>query len=345
MFGWRAGVTGERVSLGPLGFAGLGGQIALDRFGARFRLDDVSWSGGSVRGIGEVDLRRDDMPVRLELEIDGAETDRVLAEHDVDVSGVATRLAGTIHYRFPSDSPLAGEGSIDLDLLPAPDLSGLPLHGTLSARVTQGTISTEAATLRSEDQAILARGTWELPTGRAEIDWEGTTLAVEELVALVPGEGDERWRPTAGRGTHGGTLRIEGDRLETDVQLDLEDVRTPTLPLDRVVGGFLVTPDRVEDLRLELTRDSEALVVSGEIPFDETSIELAVDLVDVDIESMRPWIPFGVPIDGRSSGRIELSIVDDPRSPATSSRPWPNPSSKVSPSTRSRCGSAGHRTE
>lgn len=307
-FGWRAELASPRLRVADETFDDLDAQVALDRFGARLQVDSAAWSGGTVRGVGSVDFEDAALPVDTELHVDDVDLQRVLTEHGVELGSLSTRVSGSLRYRFPGAEPLAGSGSADLDLV-AGRGQGLPLEGIVTARIRDGVVRTEAARLRAERQSVLARGDWDLSTGQARFEYEGTSLAVDELVSLVPGDASQPWRPREGAGTFEGTMSLApGGRVDADVHLLLDRVALPSIDFDRVVGGFRVSPDGLSDLRLELQRPGEALVVSGNVPFDDPGIDLEVDLVDVAIDSIRSWVPVDLPIEGRTSGRVELRI-------------------------------------
>lgn len=332
-FGWRSRVTGPHLVAWGRPLDDVTGTLAADRYGVRFFLERARYADGQLDGTIDYESRGDGRPIAVALNFANLDADTVLADQAIPAHGFASRLAGRVEYRFPIKTPQQGSGRGEVEVIPVnptPDASladpdatvdephavvRLPLAGAFPLRIEDGVVRSEAVSLRSAKQSILASGWYDIDRERGRYEYEIASLDVTEvgdrLPILDPGETPSLWLPKTGEGTLAGTLYLEPGNVATDLRLELENVTTASLSASRLSGGLFVTPQQIETLHLELGDEHQALLIRGRIPFlddDPRGMAMSFDAMAWPLDEIRPWVPFELPMNGPISGHLELFI-------------------------------------
>ncbi|MEM1202867.1 MAG: translocation/assembly module TamB domain-containing protein [Acidobacteriota bacterium] len=319
------------------------GRLRADRAALRLALDGATYAGGDLSGSIDVGMGGTEAnggrgrALDVDLTFDGVGLDPLLADQEIAVDGFASRLRGRVTYSCDLRSHRRGDGRGEITLVADPEAPGLALEGAFPLRIDEGVVSTEAASLRSTRQSLLAGGRYDLASKTGRFDYEIETNDVAELMPLVPGGRQQPpppWRPSGGRGRLEGVLHLGPGDVASDLRLRLEDVVTPRLSAATARGGLRIEPGAIENLRLDLGDGDQALVVRGRIPLtadgagEREPTTLAFDAFDWPMDLVRPWLSFELPVDGVISGRLDLEIDAaaepdpqiDPESDAPTSR-------------------------
>lgn len=316
IFGWRNGRWSFRADVTSPG---------LDLFG--FRLDEVAGEatggpervrfelargrleGGSAAGSFELGLGPG-RPARLDLAIEDADLDRVLARFDVPVAGLAGAVSGPFVYEFPLAGAAEGrgEGSFTITAVERPGAE--PVFGTASLTLADGAAELPSFELSLPAQRVAGSARFELATGAGRVDLaivSDDLGALGNLSPLLPAEAI--WRPTAGRGEIALGLDLRRGAVRAEIDLALEAVESPGAAADRVVGSLVVTDRAIEQMRLLLERAGARLAVAGDVPFDESAPTLELELLAEGwpVEDAGPWLPFELPLAGPVVGRVALT--------------------------------------
>jgi hypothetical protein len=311
--------------------ADLESAFRIDSQRVAFDVEKARYSGGSVKGPVVVDLAAASAPgkgrpVDLDLQVTGLSVRQFLAEQFPEELGgpkpvveLAARGSGRVRYRFLSSAPLAGRGAASLILAPAAGERGLPVGGALPLELQAGVLKSGPLHLISGAQAIDGGFSFDLVRGRGSADYRLASADLGGLAPLLPapppGEKPAFWWPSAGRGTAGGRVEIEGSRYTAQVELDLAPVVAPALAADRVTGVLTLTPEAVSGLRLDVTRGTGSLRVTGSVPIPAPGKTNASGL-QIGIEAARfPLRDAGYFLDdlglagasGEATGRIDLA--------------------------------------
>jgi autotransporter translocation and assembly factor TamB len=316
IFGWRKGSWSFRADVTSPG---------LDLFG--FRLDEVAGEatggpeavrfdlargrieGGSAHGRFELGLGAG-RPARLELAVEDADLDRVLARFDVPVSGLAGAVSGPFRYDFELARAAAGRGEGDFTIAPIERPGAEPALGSARVVLAGGAAELPAFELTLPGQRVSGSARFEIAGGAGRVD---LAIASDDLgtlagrTRLLPEEAI--WRPAAGGGEIGVRLVLARGAARAEFELALDDVEAPGARADRVEGTLVATDSGLERLRLLLERDGARLAVAGDVPFDERAAGLDLELLAEGwpVEEARPWLPFELPVAGPLQGRVELT--------------------------------------
>ncbi len=327
--GWRGRLAADRLEIWDRRIEDFRGSLAADRYGFRIGIDQADYAGGIVDGRLAWEPKEEGRPWTIDLGFRGLDFNTVLADQQIASSGYASRLDGRLSYRFLSERSGRGDGSAEMELVadnvppaqtpeedrqePSP---GLPLTGAFPLRIAGGIVRADAIGVRSERQSILASGSYDLETRKGTYDYEITSADLAELIPVLPFDpGDEPplWLPAAGRGELEGTLYLAPDQTSADVRMRLEDVVAPGATARYVSGAMHLTDTAAESLRLELGDGTEALLLHGDMPYEpdaERPMKFAFESFDWPLASVRPWLDFELPVDGRISGHLDL-LIDD----------------------------------
>ncbi len=317
--GWRSRLAAEELQIWNRRVEDFAGSLVADRYGFRIGIDAARYAGGLVSGAVAWEPKEEGRPWILDLGFRGLRLDTLLADQEIPTAGYAARLGGHLTYRFPAQLSGYGDGTGEVDVEPDPESPGLPLAGAFPLRITGGTVRTDAISLQSERQSVLAGGWYHLGRGDGAFDYAITSADVTELVPLLLLEESGEpflWLPDAGRGDLEGTLHLRpaaAGGASADLRLRLRDVVAPGARARRVTGAMHLTADAARSLRLALGDGDEALLVRGEMPYEpdaEGPIELAFDAVGWPLEAVRPWLDFELPVGGRISGHLDLTADD-----------------------------------
>ncbi len=321
--GWRSRLSAGELEIWNRRIADFEGSLVADRFGFRIGIDQAGYAGGELTGALAWEPKQDGRPWTVDLGFNGLELDTVLADQGIASSGYASRLGGRLSYRFLSELAERGDGAGELELVAdnvPPEAGkrnvppGLPLTGAFPLRIAGGVVRTDSISVRSERQSVLASGSYDLATGKGAYDYEITSADLPELIPVLPFDAAAEpalWLPTAGRGELEGTLYVAPEETSADLRLRLEDVVSPGASARFVAGAMHLTDTAAESLRLELGDGGEALLLYGDMPYEpdaERPIEFTFEAFDWPLASVRPWLDFELPVDGRISGHMDLRV-------------------------------------
>lgn len=310
-FGWRSQITAPSLLAWDRSLRNVEGGLVADRYGTRFVLDGASYGGGTLQGNITYEHEVEGRPTTVDLDFEAVELDHLLADQKIPVVGSASRVAGTLLYRFDLGKSQQGQGRAEMALTVDPTQEGLPLAGAFPVRIEDGVIRSDSIGLISDQQSLLAAGSYDLRRLAGSFDFEVASADLSQLAPLLPLADDEPslWLPTAGKGTMSGTLFLEPGQASSQMRLRFEQVVTPSFAARQASGSFHLDGQGVRDLRLELADGEQALLMEGRIPFASSvddPMDLRFNAFDWPMDEVHPWIPFELPFDGDVSGRLEL---------------------------------------
>ncbi|MFY9825211.1 MAG: translocation/assembly module TamB domain-containing protein, partial [Thermoanaerobaculia bacterium] len=302
----------------------LGGEKRID-----VKIDRAKYAGGGVSGQVGVEYgkeTREGIPVSLDLDLAGLEIQKLVADQfpgqDLPiVGGLVGRAQGRLKYQFSHLAAAAGTGRAELHVQ-GESGGGLPLEGDLPIALDRGVISASNLHLTSPGQDITSTGfTYDIPHDSGKLDFQLVSQDVSPLNPVLaghpkPGEPPPLWLPTAGRGTAAGTYTFDHAGYSLRLDLDLHDTVAPVARADSVHGSLTLNPQAVDDLRLELTREGGAVMVTGRVPLPPAGkttatepIALAVDAVQWPADGLGYFLPPQMSglLKGQLSGRVDLS--------------------------------------
>lgn len=314
---WQGAVGSDALRVLNWPLTAVQGQARGDARTVQLDLERAGYREGTLRGTIDVDISQSSRPTNLALELAGVDAAAALADLQIPVTAVASRLNGEIAYRFNFDAPDRGDGELDLALAAAPDGTGaLPLSGAAPFRLARGVLRTEALRLEAPGQQVSASGQYDLAAKRGRFDWQVETSAAGALAVLLPppdpGEPAPAWIPARGRGTLSGALLLGPGGVSADVTLALADVVAPGLTADSATGTLRASERAIEDLALRFTRPGGELTVAGNVPLlpGGGALALVVDASAWPLAEARPWLPEEIaawPLDGAFTGRVTLA--------------------------------------
>jgi len=302
----------------------LGGLNRID-----VKIDHARYAGGAVSGQVGVEYSketREGIPVVLDLDLSGLEIQKVIADQfpgqDLPIVGGLVGLAGgKVKYQFGHLAVAAGTGRADLHVK-GQGGGGLPLEGDLPVALDRGVVSATNLHLTSPGQDITSSGfTYDISHSRGQLDFKLVSQDVSPLNPVLaghpkPGEPPALWLPTEGKGTASGTFAFDHDDYNLRLDLNLMDAVAPVTRADTVHGSLTLNPRAVDDLRLELTREGGAVMVTGRVPLPPAGrttatepIALAVDAVQWPADGLGYFLPPQMAglVKGQLSGRVDLS--------------------------------------
>ena len=322
-FEWRReawGFRGEVVSPGLdlFGFRldELAGSVAGEARTIRLDISSGRFEGGAVTGSFAVDLEPGSYPARLDLALEDADLERVLARFSVPITGLAGELSGPFRYDFDLLDAERGEGGGELQILPATAPGArVPATGSVLVRLAEGRVELPAIELATSGQRVTASGVYDLAARRGAFDLETQSEDLAELVRLLPfAEPGSLWQPTSGTGLVSGRIEIAPRGFAADLDLACAAVEAPGFSAARLSGSVRATESAVEALDLLLERPGARLALSGRLPYAEEGargggggLDLRLRAEGWPVESAAPWLPFALPLEGRVQGTLVLS--------------------------------------
>ncbi len=163
--------------------------------------------------------------------------------------------------------------------------------------------------------------TYDIPHASGQLDFQLLSRDVGPLHPLlaghpVPGEPPPFWLPTQGHGTAAGTFTFAHSDYDLRLALDLHDTVAPVTRADSVHGSLTLNPRAVDDLRLELTREGGAVMVTGRVPLAPAGRTAAAEPLALAVDAVQ-WPAAGLGyflspeltrlFQGQLSGRVDLS--------------------------------------
>ncbi len=313
---YRGGLKAPRMKCFDLALSDLSGAVDLEDQSLRIEIEGGSFAGGQIAGWIEAEFGATNTPVEVDLEFHQLEVDRLLQEQGIPIQGIASRVDGDLTYRSTQPERRRGTGWGQLFLWPE-DREGIPWVGDIPFTIDEGKLSSSAVLLTSENHRVLASGALDLVTGTGRVDFEATTKEAGELASLLlpylGGQADAAWVPLKGRGSLEGNLSLPSRGVVVaEVQLDLTEVVSSELKVDRLRGSFRADGGGVDPLNIEMSRAGGALLATGEVHYGGdvpggTEIALDFDAVDWPLEEVASWQELGIPLAGAISGRLSLA--------------------------------------
>ena len=291
------------------------GCLQVDRDGARYRIENARYGNGSIVGSVRMAMGSDDAPVELDLRIERVDVERLLQDQRIPISGLSATATGSFSYRFARNEPRSGYGWVDLRIERElePDGDGLPVNGSAVLSIGDGRLRIEAVRWTSENQLMVAAGSYDMVANRGRIDVEIATEAIEEVLALLPiADPQAIWLPDGGRGVVSAEVLLDGDAVTVVTEMNLTNVTAPGFEAERLQGTFALDAIGLQDIRIELLRPAAALIVTGSVALvDEAAaqgrgLSLALDAEGWPLSEFEPWLPFELPLRGLFSGGATL---------------------------------------
>jgi hypothetical protein len=333
--GWSYAGTASSARVATLGrvFQDMAMAFTGRREGIDVKVDRARYAGGTVSGLVGVEYSketRDGIPVALDLDYSGLDiqtliSDQFPGEELPIVSGLAGKARGTLKYRFGHQAVVAGTGRADVHVQGV-NGAGLPIAGDLPITLDRGVVASRDLHLTSPGQDITSHGfTFDIPRGTGQLDFRLVSQDVAPLDPLlrgkpVAGEPPPFWLPTQGKGTAEGTVTFARNDYALRLLLDLHDVVAPVTTADTAHGSLSLNPRAVEDMRLELTREGGAVMVTGRVPLAPPGRTAASEPLALAVDAVQ-WPAAGLGyflgpeltglFQGQLSGRLDLSGFPD----------------------------------
>ncbi len=317
-FGWRSRVTSPLLHLWDRRLEDFTGFLSADRYSAHLVISEALYGGGKIDGSFDVEIAQEGRPSSVEINFHDVTLDTVLADQGIPAGKCAARLNGSLVYEFPFGDGKHGDGHGEVELSEDLELEGLPLTGSFPLRIDDGVVRTGTLALRSDRQSILASGWYDTNRQRGLFEYEVASADLRQLayvLQLAPAEGEPwpEWLPTSGKGRLAGSLHLTPGETATEVSLDLEKVLGPSVRSPQNLAGTLrVDKRRIEPLRVQLSDGVSALMIEGRMPLvddDPQGLALTFDAFNWPLEAVHPWLEFDFPLEGRISGRLDLTAV------------------------------------
>ncbi|HEV8630288.1 MAG TPA: translocation/assembly module TamB domain-containing protein [Thermoanaerobaculia bacterium] len=337
-FSWKPGVWGyrgqaraSRLRALYWDLSALEASIVGDRNAVWADIDGARYGGGGITGWVEVALhgqgrgaragRASAEPpagdhlrrTRLQLRLDGIDSEKFLDDSHIPVGDLAARFSGTLDYRFAEADWRHGSGVGDLRLAGDPRQGhGLAIAGNLPLVIDRGMVSAQAVRLFAPGQELTGAARYALPSDTGAIDYHVDStdfgpLAQALPVTPAPDGGAPLWLPTRGRGELVGTLQLAPGRAATDLHLALTDAVARGLAADRATGVVSFNGQAVENMRLELAKGQGAALIAGRIELAKGAPwTLGLDVAGWPVEDARPWLNFDLPVSGPFTGAVTL---------------------------------------
>jgi autotransporter translocation and assembly factor TamB len=311
-WGWRARIESPGLDLFGFRVDDLAGLANGDARAIGFDLERGRFAGGAVHGSFSVGLEAPRFPARLDVRVDGAGLDDVLARFGVPVRGFAGEARGELAYDFDLREAERGSGEGRFDILAATRVAAgeVPAAGSAVVRLARGAVDLPSFELASPAQRASGSVHYELGSGSGRVDVAVDSQDVGLLLRRIePLPREAVWLPTAGSGTATAHLDIARGSTRVEVGLDLTGVVAPGLAADTVRGDLVVGERAVERIDLNLHRGTAAVSLAGRLPFDPHDTGLSLDLTAEGwpAEDARPWLPFALPLSGPVHGELRLS--------------------------------------
>ncbi|HEX2254044.1 MAG TPA: translocation/assembly module TamB domain-containing protein [Thermoanaerobaculia bacterium] len=325
---YHGSVTSERLRFERRVFTEVLAEVAGGDEAVRVDVERAGYAGGRLADVlvrveladaaGEEGGGR---PVRVEGGFADLSVATLVADQEIEselLADVTGRATGTFQYRFRSDDPLAGSGSVDLRLAGVRGLYvELPLDARAELAIRRGALSSDDILVTAPGQRITAAGTYDLQatTGSFEFDLRSRDLA--RLAAALPLEtrGEPPWLPTAGAGTATGQVDFGPETVALRAQVDLAGVRTATLQADRITGGVAWEDGTLTLSDLVLEGPGQRLLATGRYDFDAATGRFEYRLNSQDLGELAGLIPFEggppawLPTAGAGTVEGELEIL------------------------------------
>jgi|GEM_PF-598039 len=283
-------------------------------------------------------------PVDLDLEIRGLALQPFLADlfprqfagREPPVVELAGRASGRLRYRFQSSQWRLGTGQADLRVEAAPagiaGSRGLPVAGEIPLRMAGGVLTGGTVVITAPGQEATVTGfAYNLDRDAGRLDYRLLSRDAGALAPLFPPvaprlpsqhwtgprETSPIWLPNTAHGTASGAITLTRQGYSALMDLDLQGVVSHSLgSADRLHGTLTIEPLAVENLRLEATAGTGALIVSGRIPLarpgravPDQPLDLAIDAAQWPAAGLVPYLPAWFPVAGlrgEVSGRLDL---------------------------------------
>lgn len=307
------GLSSRAINAFGRSLRGMSGRLIVDSDGARYRIEEAQYGGGSVSGSVRMGLGSGEAPVEIDLQLDRVRVSNLLADQKIPLAGLAGTTSGTFSYQFARRDAATGDGWADLAISRDESQVGMPVDGSAVFNIRGGTLESDAIRLLSDRQVILGSGFYEIPQRVGEFEFSVSTEEIDEVLDLLPiADADSAWQPSEGRGTVRAVLGIQASRVEVTTEFDLDDVRARGYSADRLQGRLDVNSTGITDLRLEMLQPEAGLIVTGAIEFaDAARASGGHLLVEVDAEGWplsdgNAWLPFDLPTEGPFSGGITI---------------------------------------
>jgi translocation and assembly module TamB len=320
VWGFRGEARSRRLRALHWDVTDVAASVVGDRNAVWADIDSGAYGGGTVRGWVEVTLPGSRRPgadgrrrTRLQLRLAGIDAEAFLLDSDIPVGDLASRIAGTLDYRFVETDWRHGSGVADLRLSADPrGGGGPPFAGPLSLVIDRGVVEAQGVRLTAPGQVLTGGARYGFAADHGSIDYRVASTDLGPLSRAIPTRpaddgGAPLWLPTEGSGELSGTLRLAPGAVRTELRLALADAVARGLAADRAEGVVVLSGDAVERLDLALEREGAAALIGGVIPFDEgPPWSVAIDAAGWPIEDARPWLDFDLPVAGPFTGMVTL---------------------------------------
>lgn len=313
-WGLRGTMTSERAQLFGWPLSGFEGVVSLDRGAALVDVERAGFGGGELVGRLAVNLALEERPAQLDLSLSGVELQELAGQLGIPVENLGGRVSGPFSYGFALLEPDRGTGWAQLEVAAGEaGRARIPFRGGVPVVIERGEVSIPGLQLVSTDHRLTASGRYSLARGGGRFEYHLEIDRVGSLGRLLPIEtGPEPllWWPTRARGTATGVIRLGPAATTVTIDLQLSNVEAPGIRARQLRGAMRIGETGVDALRLDLRQPDGALLITGSIPFEDTStgppFDLSLQAAGWEISQARPWLPFELPIEGSFTGSVRM---------------------------------------
>ena len=324
-------VRSSRIEFDGRRFTSIVAELDGDQDVLRVDVERAGYAGGTLAGLVTVSIGdRGDADEPLPVAVDGRFADllidQVLDDLELEtdaLDGVRGRARGTLDYRFTSDDLFAGSGRarVDLAAVSRGVRGELPLSGGGTFAIRDGVLSSEDAELAGGGQRLAASGRYDLGASRGSFDLRLVTGDLGRLAAALPldratagGAEPPGWFPTAGRGTATATLTLLPEDFRLRGRVDLAELATPALALDRLAAPFVLEDGVLSSDDLAAEGPDQRLYASGSLDLESGRTEVDYRLTSGDLGRLAAFVPYEgerpawLPAGGRGTSEGRLVI-------------------------------------
>jgi len=325
-------VRSARIDFGGRRFTAIVADLEGDQDVLRVDVERAGYAGGTLAGlvtvsIGEREGEEAPVPVAVDGRFADLSIERVLDDLALETDALDDlrgRASGTLDYRFTSDDLLAGSGTARVEVAAVAEgtRGELPLSGGGSFALRDGVLSTDDVELAGGGQRLAAAGRYDLPAGRGSFDLRLVSSDLGRLAAALPldpetagGAEPPGWLPTAGRGTATATLTLVPEDFRLQGRVDLVELSTPALDLDRLEAPFALADGVLSSDDLVAEGPDQRLYASGSLDLESGRVEADYRLASEDLGRLAAFVPFEgerpawLPAGGRGTSEGRL-VVD-----------------------------------
>ncbi len=272
--------------------AGLKAGIDVTGDRAKVRIESGEFQGGRITGTYLLSQYAEPYPMAVNLHYSGVSLEGLLANWDLEGSGLRGAATGTLRYSWEGNALLEGKGSGTADLNPGARAFGnapypMPVSGRINYSFAGGTLTFRDSTLKMPKSQIAFSGTLRLEDLVADLQYRLTSESFREVdklgVNLAHALGTEDFELLGLGGTGVATGRLHGPFSAPTITANVQSSGTEYGGVALGTATIRLTYDGARDLmRFEhalFRRSGAQLELEGTIGFPKSGPSPRFDLI------------------------------------------------------------------